>query len=134
MPRLLQFIDKIAREKQRDVLMIEFDREIYPDYDYDQWEVRAKFMDWLEQNNLSYTPCGCFASENSMESYRGQLYIDVPYDEQNPDYQKLCQHLEHADGSMKIKGLLFCYVSLEIAMKNKHHDEEGFWEKWAEDF
>ena len=48
--------------------------------------------------------------------------------------QKLSEHLEYADGRMKIKGLLFCYVPLEMAMKNKHHDEEGFWERWAENF
>lgn len=134
MPQLIKFIDQIAREKQRDVLYIEFDREFYQDYDYEDWDERTQFIQWLEQNKIAYQICGGWASENSMESYRGQLYIDIAYDRSLAEYQKLSEHLEYADGRMKIKGLLFCYVPLEMAMKNKHHDKEGFWERWAENF
>jgi len=35
---------------------------------------------------------------------------------------------------MKIDGVVFCYLPLEMAMKNAHHDEPGFWDRWAENF
>ena len=131
---LIKFIDQIAREKQRDVLYVQFDRKVYSSDNYEKWKARTRFIHWLQQNSIFYEECGGFASENSIESYRGQLYIDIAYDESLTEYQKLSEYLEYADGRMKIKGLLFCYVPLEKAMKNKHHDGDGFWEKWAENF
>lgn len=134
MPHLIKHIDKIAREKQRDVLYVQFDSKFYSSDNYEKWKARTRFIHWLQQNSIFYEECGGFASENSIESYRGQLYIDIAYDESLTEYQKLSEYLEYADGRMKIKGLLFCYVPLEKAMKNKHHDGEEFGEKWAESF
>jgi len=134
MSQLIEYIDKIAREKNRDVLFIRFDREIYPDYDYQDYSERTKLILWLEENEIPYKICADYASENGWESYRGQLYIDIPMDENNDKYKLLNSHLENSDGSFKIKGVQYMHVPLELAMRNKHHDEDGFWDKWAEDF
>ena len=134
MPQILKHIDKIAREKQRDVLFIDFDREMYPSYDYKNYEERKKLLQWLDKNNIPYEECGHMASEYEWESYRGQLYIDIPFDKNNEEYKNLNELLENPDGSMKIPGVNFWYLPLKVAMKNKHHDEPGFWDKWAENF
>jgi len=134
MPMIIDHIDKIARDKKRDVLLIAFDEEIYPSTKSEEYEARKNIIEWLEENHINYTKCGNVASEYGWESYRGQLYIDVPMDENNKQFQLLNSHLEYEDGTMKIKGLLYMYLPLEMAMKNAHHDEPGFWEKWAEDF
>ena len=134
MPMSLEHIDKIARDKQRDVLYIEFDREVYPSYDYETYIERQNLIKWLEENNIPYMPCGHIASEYGWESYIGQLYIDIPMDDNNSKYKLLNNHLENEDGSFKIKGVRYMYVSLKVAMKNAHHDEEGFWDRWAENF
>jgi hypothetical protein len=134
MPMTIEHIDKIARDKQRDVLFITFDKKVYPSYEYEEYEARQNLIKWFEENDIPYKLCGHYASECGWESYRGQLYIDVPMDEDNPKFQLLNNHLEYEDGTMKIKGVLYMYLSLEIAMKNAHHDEPGFWDKWAEDF
>ncbi len=63
-----------------------------------------------------------------MEGYFGQLYIDVPYDRNNPDYQKLEAMLENADGTSKTPGVIFCYLPLKDAIKNAHHDAPGYWD------
>lgn len=55
-------------------------------------------------------------------------------EETNQDYKKITLYFENEDETMKLKGITLFYLPLEIAMKNVHHDEEGFWEKWAEDF
>jgi len=134
MAQIIKHIDQIGREQNRDVLYIEFDREIYSDYIYEQYEERNNLLKWLDDNDIPYVKCADYASENGWESYRGQLYIDVPMDKNNDKYKLLNEHLENNDGSFKIKGVNYIYLPLEIAMKNKHHDEPGFWDKWAEDF
>ena len=53
--------------------------------------------------------------------------IDVPYDEANPVCQKLADHLENPDGSMKIEGVNFYYMPLEEAMKYVEQDVAGYW-------
>lgn len=148
MPMLIEHIDFIARKEGRDVLFVRFVSERPPrgageeaddryrdtDVDYETLPVRQQLIAWLESQGFGWRPCGPIASTNSMESYRGQIYIDVPYDVSLPAYAKLAAFLEHPDGSMRIPGVLFCYLPLEIAMKNAHHDAPGFWENWAENF
>lgn len=134
MPLLLQTIDKIARDKGWDVLYIYFDRDVFPDNEYENWGVRKKLLRWFADNGIAVVPCGPMASENGFEVYCGQLYIDVPFNESREDYQKVCKQLENANGSMRIPGVHFCYLSLDVAMKNKHHDEPGFWDRWADEF
>lgn len=134
MPMLLEHIDKIARDLQRDVLFIVFDREIFPSYEFESYGARNELLEWLDKNEILYRLCGPIASENGWESYRGQIYIDLPFDENNEKYQLLDKHLTHDDNTPKIPGVLFYYVSLEVAMENAHHDEPGFWDKWAENF
>jgi len=140
MPRVLEHIDKVARDKQRDVLFVVFGESKTKSnvdffrYDYDNDPKRIKFISWLEENSIPYQECGPIASENGWESYRGQLYIDVPMDEDDERYLKLNNYLEHPDGKRKIDSIGYYHLPLKLAMKNAHHDEPGFWEKWAENF
>lgn len=148
MPELIDHIDKIARDKKRDVLFLTFHDKAFkdinednscgfpdfPDFDYHKCEPRQKVMEWLVANNIPFSPCGLVANEYSIVPYLGQIYIDVPFDENNPTYQKVRDFLENPDGTMKIDGARFCYYTLELAMKNAHHDELGFWDRWAEKF
>lgn len=134
MPALLQHIDQIARQKQRGVLFVQFDRDIFPEADYTHWQVRQDLISWLEQQHIPYTPCLGFANEWAMSGYRGELYFDVCYDEADPLYQALSSYLEDQAGQAKFEGVQFCYCPLETAMQNQHHDEPGFWEKWADEF
>ncbi len=115
-------------------MYITFDRKIFDDHECETWQVRKEIIEWFEENNIKIIACGDVANEFGFESYRGQLYIDVPYDENEPDYIKVRDYLENADGSFRIPGVLFCYLPLDYALKNKHHDEPGFWDELAEKF
>jgi hypothetical protein len=74
------------------------------------------------------------ASETDICSYAGQIYLNVPYDVDDYDYKRVQTFLEHPDGSMRFDGVKFWIVSLQVAMKNAHHDEPGYWERWANRF
>lgn len=144
MPMLIEHIDAIARKKQRDVLLIKF----YPDesnhesedneesdtswlsYNFEEDLRRVKVLAWLEKNKIPFQPCGEVANECSFCSYLGDIYVDVPYDEENHQYRLLRDYLENPDGTMRDENVRFCYLPLERAMKNAYHDEPGFWEKF----
>ena len=141
MPMLLEHIDAIARKKQRDVLFIEFrspeNEDGTPcesDFDWKTDPLRRQVCQWLTRHQIPWQECGHFANENCMMSYQGQIYIDVPYDGDNPMYRKVRDYLENPDGSMRFGTVIFWRLSLKIAMRNAHHDEPGFWENWAERF
>jgi hypothetical protein len=103
-------------------------------YDYRQDPERLRVISWLDERGIPWQPCGPIANENRMTSYRGDLYVDVPYDTADPAYQMLQTYLENQDGTMRHPMVKFEYCPLELAMKNAHHDEPGFWERWAENF
>ena len=142
----IEHIDAIARKKKRDVIFVEFHqlkkgkgrKNRHP---YDalvlEWEhlpARRKVIEWLDTRAIRWSPCGNFADLNYVLSYRGQLYIDLPYDSELPVFQQLTDFLERADGSTRIPGVKFLHCTLEQAMVNAFHDESGFWDRWAENF
>lgn len=138
MPMLIEHIDAIARKKQRTVLYIIFHpATVYEDwgsYNFAKDPNRKRVMSWLKKHNIEWQECGEIASENCICSYLGQIYIDVPFDENEPQYRLIRDYLENPDGTMRDEQVGFCYLPLEHAMENAHHDEPGFWEKWAETF
>ena len=137
MPQILEHIDAIARCKQRDVLYLTFfeDRDGRPvELDWQENETRQTVIAWLTANGHAWTPCGEIANERRIQGYRGSIYIDTPFDQADPAYQALIGFLEHPDGSLRLPQMRFWALTLRLAMKNAHHDDPGFWERWAEDF
>lgn len=139
MPLLIEHIDAIARQKQRGVLSVDF-RPTTANigerfrYDYEDDERRKALLAWLDQQGIAWCCCAHVASEHGFEAYAGQIYIDLALDESDPKYCLLRDHLEYPDGSMRDSHVTFYYLPLEEAMRNAHHDEPGFWERWAENF
>lgn len=134
MPMLIEHIDKIAREKQRDVLFVAFRSGQNEFLDWETLPIRQQIIGWLESEGIGWECCGHYANENMMSVYEGQIYIDVPFERDDPLYRKVEAYLENPDGSMRHPGVAFRYLPLELAMKNAHHYEPGFWDRWAENF
>lgn len=149
MPQLIKNIDQIAREKKRTVLYLEFHPEPiryieteedheedmhFHNYKYREDTVRDEIIAKLNDMKVPWEMCDHFASECGFMSYRGQIYLDVPLDHDLLLCQKLHEYLEYPDGSMRFPTVRFYFLTLEIAMKNAHHDEPGFWDNWAENF
>jgi hypothetical protein len=132
MPELIEHIDAIARKKQRDVLSIRFyTTETVRSYDYRKDPERQRVIDWLNERSIAWQPCGQVANENMMQAYRGDIYVDVPFDVSDAQFQQLQVYLENPDGTMRHPSVTFEYYPLALAMKNAHHDEPGFWERWG---
>jgi hypothetical protein len=145
MPMLIEHIDAIARQKQRDVLYVVFnapasdnqdEKEILGQADL-EWEtlpIRQPIIDWLDAQGIGWKPCGHFADVNLMMGYRGRLYIDLPFDKSLPAFQVLTAFLELPDGSMRFPEATLFYCPLDKALENAAHDAPGFWARWAENF
>lgn len=134
---LLQHIDAIARARQRAVLYLEFhpqQRAGAAAYRVELDDVRDQFLAWLDTHGIGWQACGPLADVSRIESYRGQVCLDVPFDDTLPLYCLLRDALEHPDGSMKFATIRFMVLKLEVALRNAAHDAPGFWEGWADAF
>ena len=145
MPMRIEHVDAIARQKQRDVLYVAFhprasdmpDQEENlgtDDFDWGKLPIRQQIIDWLEAQGIGCKPCGHFANECLRMGYRGQIYVDVPFDASLPNFQALQAYLELPDGSMRFSEATFFCCPLDLAMENAAYDEPGFWQRWAENF
>ena len=134
MPQILKTIDQIAREKQRDVLLVTFHKEgisLFNDnFSYEECDERKVLIQWLDENRINFQESFGFAPGAMMMDYWGQIYLDVPYDESNPQYQLLSQYLEHPDGSSKIPDVRLYALKLELAMKYKDDDDPEIGDEW----
>lgn len=131
---LISHIDEIARSEQRDVLYLEFhpaDREQARRYNFRQDPIRADIIAWLDVHGVGWQPCGPFAVVQRIEGYRGQIYLDTPFDEETDRYRELRSFLEHDDGSVKHAGIRFLVMPLTYAMTNAAHDAPGFWQQFG---
>ncbi|WP_312087514.1 hypothetical protein [Acinetobacter variabilis] len=135
MPQLLKHIDAIAREKDRDVLFVHFENYEHENADAESYHLRQNLMEWLKQRQINFALCMGIEQPGVIESYSGDLYIDVPFDEAHPIYQMVSEHLEDAEEEMKIPGVLFFVLSLETALEieadreeflSLNHDEDEF--------
>lgn len=141
MPMLIEHIDAIARKLKRDVLCIAFNPQPRgnddDETDLEGWNtlpIRQQVIDWLDSKGIGWRCCAHYADVNLMMGYRGQIYVDVLFDQNDPVFQELSAFLENPDGSMRYPDCTFYYCPLDHAMKNSAHDEPGFWERWAETF
>jgi len=127
MPMILQTLDEIACEKQRDVLCISFHNPLHlrkaeqlqarMESNPEGWEdypPRKAIMQWLAKRSVSYKPCYPMLDHGWIAlPYMGHIYVDVPYDLEHPQYRLLAEHLEDAQGNAKIEGVFFCFLPLK---------------------
>lgn len=133
-------IDLIARQKQRDVLYVTFrspnsireDGWSKDEYDWHEDPMYNLVRQWLTDHHIPWKRCGPIASERFLCCYQGYIYLDVLNDINDPNYQLICNYLEHPDGTRRFPTVIFGRLSLSKAMENAHHDEPGFWDNWAE--
>ena len=120
-------IDEIARRKQRDVIYIEFqDSSSGVRLDYKENRTRQIALKWFTELEIPFYECGGYASDDELDSYRGQVHIDVPFTPDNPLLIKVVNLLGRASKITALPGPRICFVSLLYAMENAHHDGPEF--------
>ena len=128
------YIDAIAREKGRDVLMLSFieltdelgcPNWLHPD-ELEKLPNRNKVISWLDENHIPWKSCGEFWNGKSYLSYPGHIYIDVIPTTSDPNYIHLCEFLINLDGSMRLEGVKMWLIAFSLAIKNKHHDNPEY--------
>lgn len=112
MPMLLKILDKIAIEKQRDVLFLDF-----PDMsDWRTNPIRRELLEWFKENQIAVKLCFPPLDVGTISyPYTGSFYMDVPYDIHLPEYKKCVEKFENSDEMMKIKGVDWYIMTLEEA-------------------
>ncbi|MGJ9420758.1 hypothetical protein ACHAC9_23890 [Massilia sp. CMS3.1] len=108
MPKLLHHIDEIACQQQHDVIFVEFH---HPNFNHDldcrANQSRTEIINWLAHNNIPHWECSSSPSSFGDARYRGEIYIDVPYNIQDPLYLKVEAFFENPDGTMRFEGAWF---------------------------
>jgi len=102
-------------------------------YDHNDDACRTEVLEWLTRNGIPWEKCGPFVTGDGLISgYKGDVYLDIPFDEQHEQYQLVREYLENPDGTMRDEQVTWYYLPLEHAMKNAYQDEPGFWESiWS---
>jgi len=126
MPVAMRHIDKIAREKQQDVLFLIFDPERTGNGQYEDMPIRQHLIAWFKQNNIEIELCGPMQRHFLVCPYEGSFYIDVLFDEKDEVYQKVQQYLEDSEGNIKVPFTQFHCLPLSIAMEDAFYDDRDF--------
>lgn len=122
MPQLLDHIDAIARGQGRDVLWVTFyDVRRFPTQGLGPQERarRTAFIAYLDQQQIPWRECFETASAHlQIYPYQGSIYLDVPYQVDNPRYAKVASYLETPDGMPKHPHVSFRVLTLQAANAN----------------
>ena len=124
MPQLLLTIDEIAREKQRDVIFIQF-HNFSTGFvaDYRTNPSREAIISWLDEQGIAHIPCGGFDSGCIVEGYDGELYIDVAIDADDDNFCKLSERFLGEGGKRRYENAWLFYLPLAVALLNSDEAE-----------
>lgn len=122
MIEVIDHIDQIARELKRDVAGVFFSldetKDINQEIDRID-EIRTPIINWLEENEVSWKPCFGFFDGNIDPYYKGDIYVHLEINENEPKFLQLKEMLENEDESTKIEGVLFNFYRYQYALNNE---------------
>jgi hypothetical protein len=138
----IEHIDAIARRRGRDVLYVTFTNGRVNDgrsaprkpFDWDRSRVRTELIEWLTHHGIGWSPCAGVANLNSMEDYRGGLYVDLPIDVASGEFKAFENYVEFPDGTPRHPALKAYICTFAVAQRNLAHDAPEFWGQWASTF
>ena len=103
MPLLIEYMDAVARRLGHDLLFFgpppgrSFEDDVGPDW-LDS-AAAASLRAWLDDAGIAYGICGPTSNSGWIEGGPKYLFVELPYDIGNADYQRLCTFVkDHDDG------------------------------------
>jgi hypothetical protein len=138
----IEHIDAIARRRGRDVLYVTFSSSRANDgrsaprkrFDWERSQARTELIEWLTRHGIGWCPCAGFANLNSMEDYRGGLYVDIPIDLESREFNAFQHYAEFPDGTPRNSTLKLYICTFADAQRNSAHDAPDFWGQWVSTF
>ena len=117
MIQLIRYIDEIAVRDQTNVMYITFARSQF-NGEPERWEVRSNIMQWCENESIPLYKCSGISLQEGINSYQGQLHVDIPYDLQDERFKTVDRYLENSDGSPRFAGVTFKLLTLDDAKQS----------------
>lgn len=122
MPLLIDHMDAVARRLSHDLLFFgppparSFEDDVGSDWL--ESAAAAALREWLDTVGIAHGVCGPMSNSGWIEGGLRYLYVDLPYDSGNAEYQRLCAFVQdHDDGLTRWPEIRFCVLTLENAMK-----------------
>lgn len=103
------------------------------DSDWESWKshpARAAIIAWLEMRGIGWNPCAPMEVEYCLPAYRGEIFIDIPYDPKSPRYRELEDFLEDNHGATRFAGASLYFLTLQAAVQNAFEVDPN----WIDDF
>ena len=124
--RPIDCINAIARQKQHNVMFLRFHLQRYDDYPLDKQveynfqkdHVRQLVINLLDASGIAWSPC-TECRDNVPEPYQGQIYLDVPCNKNNQQYQKVLHYFRKENGKMRIPTVQHCYRILNPSERKR---------------
>ena len=124
---LIQTIDAIARQVQRDVIFLRFTANPR------SRAVRKKLretIEWLDHNKIGWKMTGDFDPRAIwIEGTPTCLYLDVA--SRTRKMSLVRKKFADADGSPRAQGFLFSRLALVEAMEHSERDDPDFWDNYV---
>ncbi|MBN3813352.1 hypothetical protein [Paraburkholderia sp. Ac-20347] len=138
MSAIFEHIDAIARKKRRDVLFIEFYRVdakgkrgcLVAGFDWPRLTMRQQIIEWLDKRRIEWEPCSHAEVPALIMSYRGQIYIDLPFDRGVSAYRELEAFFGKPNGKMRVSGVRLCRLRYTAALRNADQYGADYWDRW----
>lgn len=131
MPLLIEYMDAVARRLSHDLLFFgpmpggSFDDD--SDADWLRAPAADSIREWLDAAGVAHGICGPTSNSGWIEGGPKYLYLELPYDADNADYQRLCAFVQdHDDGRTRWPDIRFCVLTLANAMKAGADKDRGF--------
>jgi len=84
---------------------------------------RERVIAWLDEHRIDWELTGPLANRNVMMPYQGDIYVDLPYDQNLAAYRELEWFLENPDIKQRLPDVKFWVCSLELAMRNEYNSD-----------
>lgn len=117
----INHIDEIGRQKGRPVAGIFFsvDEDKSLDSQLERIEgLRSEIVQWLNDRKVIWSPCFDFFDGDLDPYYKGDIFVDLEIDPENPTFAALQQLLETEDEQPKISGVNFNFYPYELCLEN----------------
>ncbi|MCX9157806.1 hypothetical protein OPU71_16910 [Niveibacterium sp. 24ML] len=128
MPMLIEYLDSLALRLGRSVLFLGQMPGTHDESDFDHW-IRSssakQIVRWLDAEGIGHGVCGTTSNSGWIEGGPKYLYVDIPFEIEDPQYRRLSDFLQDdPEGKTRWPDTGFYVYPLEDARKIEQERRE----------